>query len=182
MSRINKHGGGAKTNKNGLAFEQATETHEAMGAAGITVVPWKNKKSKTMGHEVWVKSHRVGSLLPKARFYKDFLEPHGVDWRKVISKQIIPDDAFINEDQRVVYIIEKKWQSTSGSVDEKLKGCEFNRERYEKLCNPIGYQVVYTYVANDWFKKPEYADLREYIHRKGSALFFNQIPLSFLGL
>ncbi len=183
MTHINTHGGGAATNRNGLAFEQATETHEAMRTAGINLVQLPKRGSKLLGHEVFDKfHHRVGLQLPKGRFYKDFLEPRGVQWRNIISKKLLPDDAFINEETRTVYILEKKWQSQAGSVDEKLQGCDFKREQYEKLCNPIGFQVVYTYVANDWFQKEQYADLRDYITRKGCFLFFNEIPLEFLGL
>ena len=64
MTHINTHGGGAATNRNGLAFEQATETHEAMRTAGINLVQLPKRGSKLLGHEVFDKfHHRVGLQL-----------------------------------------------------------------------------------------------------------------------
>ena len=183
MKTINTHGGGAATNQNGLRFEQATELHETMSDMGMCLIALPKRGSKLPGFEVFdCNHHRVGLLLQKNRFYKDFLERRGVRWQDILSKKILPDEVFVNEETRTVHILEKKFQKQSGSVDEKLQTCDFKREQYEKLCNPIGFQVAYTYVANDWFKQSQYADVHDYIRRKNCNLFFNEIPLEFLGL
>lgn len=110
-----------------------------------------------------------------------FLVDNGVDLN-VNSDRLLPDDAFINERNRTVYIIEKKFQSCAGSVDEKLQTCLYKKRQYSKLLFQIDYDVVYTYILNDWFHQPKYIDVLEYIKDVGCYYFFNELPLRFLGI
>lgn len=171
--KANKYGGGAQTNANGLKFEQETSLDEALENAGYYV----------MGNGVYNKGdERIGYSTPKRDLYTQFLNNEGVDYRDYNSKQWLPDECFINDANRTAYIIEKKFQNTSGSVDEKLPGCDFKKREYEKLFRPIDYGVEYLYVFNDWFKKEQYRDTLDYIEEVGCRYFFNKIPLDFLGL
>lgn len=173
MSRIpNIYGGGARTNENGLAFEQTTSLNDALVRAGYTV----------SNYQVYHQNEKIGMSVPKHAFYREFLEPRGICYADYNSKKWLPDEAFINEGQKVVYIIEKKFQNVSGSVDEKLPGCHFKKMEYEKLCHPIGYQVNYLYVLSDWFLNPLYKDILNYIAMMGCSYFYNEIPLTVLGL
>ena len=156
MKKPNIYGGGAQTNKNGLAFEQTTSLDSALEASGYSV----------MNNQV----------------YQKFLSPNGIDYQTINSKKWLPDEAFINEEKKTVYIIEKKFQNVSGSVDEKLPNCHFKRLEYEKLCHPIGYQVEFIYVLSDWFRSPIYRDTLDYIEMMGCTYFYNEIPLQALGL
>lgn len=169
----NTVGGGNQTNINGLGFEQETTLADALIAAGFLLTP-KNL--------IYVGKENVGKLASKHSLYRDFLEPLGVDWRDYLSKRMLPDDCFINYRNKTVYVIEKKFQSSAGSVDEKLQTCDFKRKQYEKLFKCIGYEIKYTYLLCDWFKKPEYRDVLEYIKSVGCDYFFNEIPLSSLNL
>jgi hypothetical protein len=81
-----------------------------------------------------------------------------------------------------MYIIEKKYQETSGSVDEKLPNCDFKKKEYEKLFNPLDIKVKYIYVFNEWFKQDIYRDVLEYIKFVGCDYYFVEIPLEALGL
>lgn len=173
MARIpNKFGGGANTNANGLHFEQTTSLDTALIDAGYHI----------HGVEVFDGSLLIGLSVQKHDFYKYFLEPNRIDFTKYNSKKWLPDECFVNLKTNTVYIIEKKFQNCSGSVDEKLPNCDFKRKEYEKLCNPIGFYVEYLYVFNDWFKQSVYRDTLEYIEDVGCNYFYNAIPLNFLGL
>ena len=79
---------------------------------------------------------------------------------------------------KTAFIIEKKFQSSSGSVDEKLPSCHFKKREYEKLFFPLGYPVVFIYVFNDWFQHSMYRDTLQYIEDMGCYYFFNEIPLT----
>lgn len=169
----NKYGGGACTNKHGLQFEQDTDLKTALIKSGYEVDDNGN---------VIVEGIIVGFIASKNKLYANFLQPRGVVWEDLVSKKILPDEAFINEDNHVVYIIEKKFQSQSGSVDEKLQTCGFKKKQYTKLFNPIGYTPEYIYVCNDWFKQKQYDDVMDYIKECECHVFFNEIPLNFLEL
>ena len=171
--RINTVGGGNQTNVNGLAFEQQTTLAEAFENAGVIVTP---------NNMIYVGEENIGKLTAKYDLYKELLEPLGVDWRDYLSKRMLPDDCFVNYTNRTVYIIEKKFQSSAGSVDEKLQTCDFKRKQYKKLFNAIGYDIQYIYLLCDWFRKPEYRDVLQYIRDVGCDYFFNEIPLERLNI
>lgn len=172
MKKPNIYGGGAQTNKNGLAFEQTTSLDSALEAAGYTV----------KDHQVYLEGQSLGISASKHAFYQKFLIPHGIDYQTINSKKWLPDEAFINEAQKTVHIIEKKFQNVSGSVDEKLPNCHFKKLEYEKLCRPIGYRVEFLYVLSEWFRAPIYRDTLDYIQAMGCTYFYNEIPLEVLGL
>lgn len=173
MARIaNRFGGGARTNANGLHFEQTTSLDEALQDIGCVV----------RGCYVYRNGERIGMSVQKRNLYSMFLEPNGIDYRDFNSKQWQPDECFINFEQRIAFIIEKKFQNNSGSVDEKLPGCHFKKQEYEKLFRPLGYEVEYLYVFNDWFYDPRYRDTLEYIRAMGCHYYFDEIPLGFLGI
>ena len=169
----NTHGGGARTNELGLKFEQTTSLNDALTSIGYRVD----------GFDVIDPSgEKIGLSVPKAKLYKQFLEKNNIFYKDYNSKQWQPDEAFVNYRNKTVYIIEKKFQHESGSVDEKLPNCEFKKQEYEKLCTPIGYKVKFYYVLNDWFKDGQYRDTLQYIKDKNCSYFYNEIPLDLLGL
>ena len=170
---INTHGGGARTNEFGLKFEQETSLSDALLSAVYSV-----STDGTVSDGINV----IGILAPKNKLYKRLLEPQGIEWKKHISKQLLPDEVFYNCTNNTVYIIEKKFQHGSGSVDEKLQTCDFKKKQYIKLFKNLGYAVEYLYVCNDWFKKKSYGDVVEYIKSVGCHIYFNEIPLDFLKL
>lgn len=172
MPRIpNRFGGGASTNAHGLYFEQTTSLDEALKQKGFII--------SKIG-EVIYNNSLLGYSRAKYDFIK-FLKENGVDL-STNSDTLLPDDAFINIMNNTVYIIEKKFQATSGSVAEKIQTCEYKKIQYNKLVSQIGYNAKYIYILNDYFNKPKFADVLAFIKSKGCYYFFNELPLSFLGI
>lgn len=168
----NKFGGGAKTNANGLYFEQTTSLATALEHAGYKLITYR----------VYQDEENIGLSVPQNNIYTNFLEPNGINYKNYNSKKWRPDEAFVNFHTKTVYIIEKKFQNTAGSVDEKLPSCHFKKLEYEKLCSPLGYKVEFIYVFNDWFTDPRYQDTLKYIEQMGCHYVYNEIPLHLLGL
>ncbi len=168
----NIFGGGSRTNANGLHFEQTTSLDFALIKAGY----------KVQNHNVYQNGIEIGMSVPQSRLYKYFLVPNGINYKDYNSKEWHPDEAFINYENKTVYIIEKKFQNTAGSVDEKLPSCHFKKLEYLKLVSPLNFQVEFIYVFNDWFKDSKYRDTLQYIKEVGCHYFYNEIPLDLLGL
>jgi len=164
--------GGANT-LTGLRFEKNTDLNKAL-------LQIKGIKIKDL--EVFNNGKLIGNILQKHNLYKNFLEKKGVNWKKIISKKLLPDESFFNIKTNKLIVIEKKWQQIEGSVDEKLQTCDFKKKQYEKLCNPISVKVVYIYILNDWFKKENYKDVLSYIKNVGCHYYFNRLPINLLDI
>jgi hypothetical protein len=164
--------GGAKT-QSGLRFEKRIALKDVLK---------KIKNISVKDDDVLIDKKVVAQLFQKHKLYKNLLEKRNVDYSKILSKKLLPDDAILNLGNNNLYIIEIKFQEVAGSVDEKLQTCDFKNKQYNKLLSPLGIKVKYIYVLNEWFKKPEYDDVLNYITASGCFYFFNEIPLDFLGL
>jgi hypothetical protein len=171
MKQPNKVGGGARTNLHGLHFEQTTSLRE--------VFMVKNEFT-VIGDDVFKGGIKVGQLCEKNKIYKQILEPQKIEYRRIVSKKLLPDEAILVGD--TVYIIEKKFQSGSGSVDEKLQTCDFKKKQYAKLLSAANLKVEYIYFLNHWFLRSEYDDVKQYIAEVGCQYYFDEIPLSAIGL
>lgn len=131
---------------------------------------------------VYFNNQEVARFYTKNKLYKNLLEPKGVDYQKLISKKLLPDDAIFIISNNTLFIVEIKFQEVAGSVDEKLQTCDFKNKQYQKLLAPLNINVKYVYVLNEWFAKPEYKDVLEFVKLVGCYYFFDEIPLDFLGL
>ncbi|NLH39894.1 MAG: hypothetical protein GX445_07525 [Elusimicrobia bacterium] len=164
--------GGANT-KTGLIFEGKTD-----------LATFLNKQNGYKVNEygvVFYNSEEVARIFKKYGLYK-FLEGYRIDWKKIISKRLLPDDSIYVIVKNTIYIIECKFQKVPGSVDEKLQTCDFKKKQYQKLFSRINIEVEYMYLLSDWFKKPEYKDVLDYIISVNCKFYFNYIPLQEIGL
>lgn len=162
MARMpNIHGGGAQTNINGLGYERDTNLMEIISELeGFTI---DNNK-------IYRNGSLVAKHFSKNSLYSGFLTIEGIDYRNHISSKLLPDDAIITKD--TCYIIEKKYQNGSGSVDEKLQTFQFKKEQYQKMFSLLNIRVEIYYLLNDWFQQPKYRDTLAFIENNGSRYFF----------
>jgi hypothetical protein len=137
--------GGGKT-KTGLRFESRITLEKA-----ISSIP----NYKVLNDKIFYKDQKVAELYQKHKLYKNLLEPNKIDYSKIISKKLLPDDAILILKDKILYIVEIKFQEVAGSVDEKLQTCDFKNKEYRKLLAPLNISVKYVYILNNWFKKQE---------------------------
>ncbi len=167
-----KGGTGGANTKTGLLFEEHVD---------LATLLAKQPGYSVKGEEVYYKGELVARVFKKHAFYR-YIARLGVDWRKHLSKQLLPDNCIYVIVNNTLYIIEVKFQNCSGSVDEKLQTCDYKKKRYQKLLAELNYEIEYVYVLSDWFKDPGYKDTLEYIISVGCKYYFNYIPLQKLGL
>ncbi len=169
--------GGGKT-VTGLNFEKKIDLQKLI--SNIPGYELKKIHGKT-GTGIFFRGELVARCFRKYQFY-EFLEENKIKWKNIISKKLLPDDALLVIVRETLFIIEVKYQKVAGSVDEKLQTCDFKRKQYLKLVQPLGLRVEYVYVLNDWFRKPQYKDVLDYIVSVNCHYKFNEIPLAWLGL
>ncbi len=137
---------------------------------------------RVVGSTVIYQDEEVAQIFQKYELYSEFLAPRGVDWKNCISSQLLPDNGIYVIINNTVFIIEVKTQNTPGSVDEKLQTCDFKKKQYQKLFFPLNIEVQYVYILDDWFRKPKYKDVLDYIISVGCQYYFQYIPFQKLGL
>lgn len=104
-----------------------------------------------------------GICLTKNNLYK-YLEKNGIDWTTIISRKILPDEAYYNPVTKELIVYEKKYQQTEGSADEKPQTCGFKIRQFGKIGRAIGAEkVTYIYLLSPWFNQPKYRDMLDYI-------------------
>lgn len=164
--------GGANT-KTGLYFE---------GKVDFLTFIAKRENYSVKGNTIFYNKKKVALSFKKYGLYK-YLEENSVDYKKIISKRLLPDDAIFVIVNNTLFILEIKFQEVAGSTDEKLQTCDFKIKQYRKLLSQLNIEVQYVYILNDWFKKPEYKDVLDYIISiDGCSYYFNYLPLQKIGL
>ena len=166
----NIYGGGINANINGVRFEQHTKLKTLLKSMNDFFID---------GDDIYYQGVKSAEVLSGTKFYS-WLKSKQVDYKKIITKKINPDEIVLCNN--TVYIIEKKFQKTTGSVDEKLQTCDFKKKQFTKLVTSLELNVEYIYVLNDWFRKECYKDVHDYILSVGCKYFFNFVPLSEIGL
>ncbi len=170
---MKKSGIGGTNTKTGLYFE-----------GKVDFLTFINKQSKYSVKEntIFYNKEKVAVSFKKNGLYK-YLEEKRVDYKKLVSKKLLPDDAIFVITNNTFFILEVKFQEVAGSTDEKLQTCDFKIKQYKKLLAQLNVEVKYLYILSDWFKKPEYKDVLDYIISiDDCSYYFNYLPLQKLGL
>jgi len=156
--------GGANTNINGLQFEEVADLKDRYES----IQPSRNR----IGSEVTFKGHlRTFIKVNKSALHK-YMEKLGEKnmTLKPAAGCKFPDEAYIDLERNIIFIIEKKFQQESGSVDEKLQtGC-FKQSHYKGLF-PI-FKIYYMYCLSDWFKSDDYESVLKYLKDGGIHVFW----------
>jgi hypothetical protein len=149
--------GGANTNKNGLSYEQKTDL-----SSNFNIIK-KQKYHKIINFNnlelVCINNKQLFKYM-KNKTNNSICKAHG-------CKQ--PDECYIDENNNIIFIIEKKFQQTSGSVCEKLQTPDFKLWQYSRTFPD--YKIVYIYCLSDWFKENCIAEL-EYLKYKNIPVFW----------
>ncbi len=164
--------GGANT-KTGFYFE---------GKVDFLTFIKMQKNYSVKGNVIFYNGVEVALSFKGGGLYK-YLRENGIDYKNFISKKLLPDDAIFVVINNTFFILEIKFQKVAGSTDEKLQTCDFKIKQYRKLLSPLNVEVQYIYILSDWFKKPAYKDVLDYIISiNGCFYYFNYLPLQKIGL
>ena len=170
---MKKGGIGGVNTKTGLYFEGKVDFLTFIG---------KQKDYRVSGNKIFYKDEEVALSFKKHGLYK-YLDEKGIDYEKIISRKLLPDDAIFVIVNNTFFILEIKFQGVEGSTDEKLQTCDFKIKQYRKLLSHLNVEVKYVYILNDWFKQDRYKDVLAYIISIGGCYYyFNYLPLQKIGL
>lgn len=155
--------GGKNTTKNGHKHEKNVSL-----STEFNVI----KQEKLYDEIVFKGYSRVFKFTKKAKFKKlmeskeDKRTPPGHGCKH-------PDECYIDETRKIIFILEHKYQQCSGSVCEKIQSGDFKVYNYS-LRYP-DYKIEYMYILSSWFLNNCQAAL-EYLEKKNIKVFFNNKP------
>lgn len=206
--------GGAKAAKNGKEFEENVwrdlgETFEKLNLNVVREPSFKpSNRFKFRGAVYDTRGFEVGYLCSESEFYKfvDRKFGGGIQWHPAfksdksglllgnvsfLSKELRPDICYFDFEATTVYIVEIKFQSMKGSVDEKLQTADFKTKQYKKVLSKIGemsgepWKLKFSWVLNDYFQDRaagEYRDILEYLGKNGTPFEYETVKPYQLGL
>ena len=106
--------------RTGLVFEKRVSLKNLFRTLPGYMVTSSDERA---GLDVMHEGDLVARLLAQHDFYR-YLDENGVNWREVVSKQLLPDDGLLVIVRDTLFILEVKFQKVAGSVDEKLQTCD----------------------------------------------------------
>ena len=146
--------GGTNTNKNGLPYEELTDLKQKYTVISsekyCDIIKFLDydKEFKTS------KKKRVFKCM-KDKINNKIEDGHG-------CKE--PDECYIDEENKNLFIIEKKFQQVGGSVCEKIQTPDFKIWQYSRKFPE--YKIIYIYCLSDWFKDNCKAEIEYYKYKK----------------
>jgi hypothetical protein len=159
--------GGKNTNKNGLTFEKKVsviseiDIHSSNKKGRYFEFGFKNDKDENYKYIAASQNGFFKYMDGKGEINNDIKPAHG-------CKK--PDECIIDEDNKKIYIVEKKFQQVSGSVCEKIQTAPFKKEHYQKRIP--NYKIHYIYCLSKWFEKNCETEL-EYLKENGIPVFID---------
>ena len=151
--------GGANTNKSGLPYEELTELKQK-----YTIIK-SNKYHKIIK---FLDSNKEFKTTKQSGFFKCMKDKVNSKIEKAHGCKN-PDECFIDEENKKIFIIKKKFQQVSGSVCEKIQTPDFKIWQYSRTFPK--YKIIYIYCLSDWFKENCKAEL-EYLKYKKIPVFW----------
>lgn len=139
---------------NGLLYEKTTHINNHLSPVSIQ----KFGPGKNDYYEEYIINYQQIFRLEKNGLKKFLFDYCNSYYEK---RNIQPDEAFVNREKKIIYILEKKFQKCYGSADEKIQTGPFKLQYYKKLYPE--YKVKFSYILSDWFKKDKYKLERQFL-------------------
>lgn len=160
--------GGANTNKSGLFYEKTTSLIDM-----YTVLSKSTSKStkKTSTQYINFNNYTQTYVYASKNDFIKYMDPNKK--KKYAHGCKSPDECYIDETNKKIFIIEKKFQGGSGSVCEKIQSVSFKQWHYSRIFPE--YKIVYIYCLSDWFKSNCKVEL-EYMKEHSIPVFWGDSP------
>lgn len=159
--------GGANTNKNGLAFERKTVLYDQFSSHEKKTVNRREypdekkerflskarpRKGLKYNYEkvVFKCNDEVYELVSGANFPKRMRDITTVSDVEALHGCKHPDEVYIHEQTKKLFIVEKKTQQIAGSVYEKLQSAGVKRINYKRQYPE--YSIEYIFCLSDFFR------------------------------
>jgi len=154
--------GGSNTNKNGLSYENkthlSTEYSQYKLENGYKYIKFLNNENEYI-------------TTTKNEFHKYMKKINERNLSiETVSGCKEPDEVYIDNIKKNIFIIEKKFQARTGSIDEKIQTGLFKKFHFLQLFP--NYNTHYIYCLSDWYKKKDYHSVLIYLQENNIPIFW----------
>lgn len=165
--------GGSNTNKNGIAYEKLTDLDNE------TTIHEKNKYCTEVSFNNYDKRYLK---TKQSNFFKCMKQHINTNITKAHGCKN-PDECYIDQQNKNIFIIEKKMQQCNGSVCEKIQTPDFKIWQYQRTLP--SYNIIYIYCLSEWFKENCKAEIEYLIYKKipffwGNSLNYKNDIINFI--
>ncbi|WP_231165609.1 hypothetical protein [Helicobacter pylori] len=101
---MRKDGLGGTSTQTGNKFEEEMDL-----VSRLKVKDYRCEKTSLGGYEIYFKDERVAYSFKKHELYR-YLEKEGTDWEKILSSQLLPNNAIFVPSNNTFFILEIKYQ------------------------------------------------------------------------
>ena len=189
---------GATRVANGQQFEDKTDLsqmfiNEANKNDNLTVTEEhfsKHRPIKTQYNtyfEVKYNNQVLGYITKKKDYYNLLEEVLNIPYQNKIkpniNSQFEPDDVFINVQAQIIWIIEKKQQTSTGSVTEKLGTFPVKRRFYQQMIlNYSSFSVQFIGLISEFLANVK--ESQDWINesRQSGVIFETEVNLAQFGI
>lgn len=171
MSNRGTGAGGANTNKHGLNFEEQTDLKTEMSYQDSIIRSPKVGKRYTEMYDKFSFNEYPGRTY--IRLIKNQLAKYfNLNTEDLFDGVVQPDECYYDEYNRTLFVIEKKYQNTSGSKIEVIQTGPAKQENLSQVLAPFQIDVVYMYCANYNLKRLLKKVVLNYLTKKNIRVFY----------
>ena len=84
--------------------------------------------------------NKEGINLSKNNLYK-FLKNKGIEWNKIISRKLLPDEAYYNEETSILIFMRKNFKRPKGPLMKSHKPADLKFGNFLKLAMQSGLRI-----------------------------------------
>lgn len=168
----NSTGQGHLTNKNGKPFEKLVlrdiiEQLNLYQSTIFNIECYKNENNSLI-------------VFAQSNFYKYAFAKYDIDYKIKASKKYVADLWLLKNDKDL-YLVEVKSQTSSGSTDEKIYGGLMLNLIYKDIFNDnkFSYQKI-CYVTNNYFNQERYNTPKEILKRNGIEFYIDKLDINWI--
>lgn len=168
----NSTGQGHLTNKNSKRFEKIVLTNiiEQLNLYESTILNidcFKDKSNNLI-------------IFEQSKFYNYAKAKHNIDYQIKTSKKYTAD-LWLLKNEKDLYLIEVKSQTSSGSTEEKIYGGLMFDLIYKEIFNDnnFNYKKI-CFVTNDYFNQKKFETSKDILKRKGVEFFIDKLDLNWI--
>ncbi|MGL4343412.1 MAG: hypothetical protein ACRCRZ_02525 [Metamycoplasmataceae bacterium] len=165
-------GQGHLTNKNGKPFEKVV-LQDILNQLHLY-------QSSVLNIDCYKSEQEDLIIFEQGKFYDYAFKKYNIDYKTKASKKYVAD-LWILKNEKDLFLVEVKSQTSPGSTEEKIYGGLMLHLIYQEIFNDryFKYQKM-CYITNDYFEAKRFDTPKEILKKNGIDFFIDKLDLDWI--